>query len=261
MRYLDAKESHKRILASQALLLEETTSKEKFQHVRALLTGINPQLDSALERCAEGISTLDKLVKGDVLSLSAENLPENTEEEKKRKKAILFFVGSWNKLKSEVARVEKELASAEKSGTPGEKANAWRKIFNFAKGPLGLITIAAVGIVLTMQAVSVQIVIKNEGCGTLTPGAAIPFSMPGLSIPKEIANGGAAIATVPGLTITVDATQQGSIRAEALNYGMDFDLPSNVHDIHLDGESLLGKETIVRLSDMKEHELVLTCGR
>ena len=66
---------------------------------------------------------------------------------------------------------------------------------------------------------------------------------------------------MPGLTITVDATQQGSIRAEALNYGMDFDLPSNVHDIQLGGQSLLGKETIVRLSDMKEHELVLTCGR
>src|SRR3989344_1543301 len=158
MRYLDAKESHKRIIAAQALLLEQTTSKEKFEHVRTLLTGINPQLDSALERCAEGISMLDKLVKGDVISLTAENLSENTEEEKRRKRMLLLFIQGWKDLKNEVARVEKEL-SQDSSPTSGERASAWGRVLGVAKGPLGIITLVAVGIVVAMQAISVEVVI------------------------------------------------------------------------------------------------------
>lgn len=223
--------------------------------------GINPQLDAALERCAEGLSTLDKAFHGDVISLTADNLPENTEEEKKRKKFILFFVGSWNKLKNEVARVEKELAAADNAPTTGEKLSGWRRIINFAKGPFGIITIVAVGIVLTMQAVSVRVTIANDGCGTMNPNVKLPFSMPGLSLPKEpIPSGGSAIATVPGLTVTVDATQAGTIKATTLGYPMDFHPSGDMRDIQFDGASLLGKETVVRLSDKKEHELTLVCG-
>lgn len=255
------KEAHKRLIAAQTLLLEPTTSKEKFVHIRTLLKGINPQLDGVLERCAQELSTLDKMMAGDVVSLTAENLPEYTEEHKRRKKAILFFLGTWNKLKGEVARVESELAAADSVGTTGEKVSHWRRIFNFAKGPLGIVTIAAVGIVLTMQTVAVQITIKNQGCSTMTPSASLPFAIPGLSLPTEpIENGDSTIATIPGLTFTIDGTQRGVITAQALTFSMGFQFSESVQDVRLDGTSLLDKKTVAHLSEKKEHELVFVCG-
>jgi len=262
MHYRDFKVALKGIIAAQSLLLEPTTSKEKFAHIHTLLKGIDPRLDSVLESCAHGISTIDKAIHGDVISLTADNLPEYTEEDKRRKKAILFFLVSWNKLKAEVARVEKELSAAQSAETGGGKMSGWRRVINFAKGPFGIITIAAVGIVLTMQAVSVKVTITNQGCDTITPNVPLPFALPGLSLPKDpIPSGSSAVARVPGLTITVDATQQGSISAQALGYSMDFQLSSDVRDIQLDGASLLDKKTVVRLSDKKEHELTVVCER
>ncbi|OGG49891.1 hypothetical protein A2763_01765 [Candidatus Kaiserbacteria bacterium RIFCSPHIGHO2_01_FULL_54_36] len=259
MPYSNVAGTHTKIIAAQTLLLEPTTSKEKFAHIHTLLKGINPQLDTALERCADGLATLDKVLHGDVISLSADNLPEQTEEEKRRKRALVLFLGSWNKLKGEVARVEKELAAAESAGTTEARVSGWRKIGNFAKGPFGIITIVAVAIVLTMQAVSVKVTITNQGCDTIVPDVPLPFSLPGLSLPKEpIPSGGSASATVPGLTVTVDATQSGTLTATTLGYSMDFEL-SGMDDVQFDGATLLGKETTIRLSEKKEHELVLAC--
>src|SRR3989338_1184921 len=260
MRYKDYTDALKGVVAVQSLLLEPTTSKEKFAHIQTLLKGIDPRLDNALLRCGEGFSTLDKLFRADVISLTADNLPEETEEEKRRKRAMVLFLGTWNKLKSEVARVEKELTAANSAETGLEKVSHWRRIFNFAKGPFGIITIAAVGIVLTMQAVAVDVVIKNQGCDTITPSASLPFAMPGLSLPKEpIERGGSAIATVPGLTLTIDGTQPNALIAQALTLSMNFQLSGNVQDVQLDGVTLLGKRTVVRLSEKGEHELKIIC--
>jgi hypothetical protein len=243
-------------------LLEPTTSREKFAHIRTLLYGINPQLDSALERAARELSTLDKVLGGDVISLTAENLPEQTDEQKRRKKAVVFFVGNWNTLKSEVARVEKELAAAKQADTPEGKVSHVKKIFNFAKGPLGITTIVAVGIVLTMQTVAVEVTIKNQGCSPMTPSGSLPIPLPGLSLPKEpIENGGSAVATIPGLTFTIDGTQRSSLNAKALGFSMGFQLSGSMQDVRLDGVSLLGKTTVARLSEKNEHELVFVCGR
>lgn len=260
MSFKSSADGHKRFIAASALLLEPTTSREKFEQIRTLVKGAHPQLDSVLERCGKELSTFDKFLAGDVISLTAENLPETTEEEKKRKKALVFFIGSWNTLKKEIARVEKELAAAESSGG-AESATHWRRIFNFAKGPFGIITMAAIGIVITMQAVSVRVTIHNDGCDTMNPNIKLPFSMPGLSLPKEpIPSGGSAVATVPGLTVTVDATRSSTIKATALGYSVAFDLSGSVDDVQLDGASLLGKETVVRLSEQKAHELRVVCA-
>ena len=89
---MDDKATHKKVAAAQMLLLEPTTSIEKFAHVRTLLTGINPALDDALESCGRELSTISKMLGLDVISLTAENLPEHTDEHKRRKKAILFFL-------------------------------------------------------------------------------------------------------------------------------------------------------------------------
>src|SRR3989344_4557189 len=248
MVYTDAAGVHKRFIAAQALLLEPTTSREKFELIRTLVKGANPQLDNVLDRCAKELSTFDKFLAGDVVSFSAENLPENTEEEKKRKKALVFFIGSWNTLKKEVARVQKELAAAESAETGGESpptgGTHWRRIFNFAKGPFGLITIAAVGIVLTAQAVSVKVTIQNQGCDPIVPMVKLPFPLPGLSLPKEpIASGQSAVARIPPLTITIDGTDPGTLKAKALTFSADFPLSGSIDDVVFDGASLLGTET------------------
>src|SRR5262249_1426008 len=155
-----------------------------------LLSGINPKLDRLLATCDTEFSKVEKYYKGAAIELILENLPELTEEQKKRKKLLLLFINSWNQLKGEVKRIEKELDGKRKAKTDLEKKLDWANIFNFAKGPLGIITIVAVGIVLVAQATSVRVIIKNVGCGTMQSPTSFPISLPGLSLPNEIPDNG-----------------------------------------------------------------------
>src|SRR3989344_4631144 len=251
---MDPKQAHKRLFAAKALLLEPTTTREKFSAVRNLIEGINPEIDKALLQVDEAILTVEKVIGGRVIQLGAEHLPENTEEEKKRKRALLFFINTWNKLKSEVVRVTAELEHSEQAQTPAEHVSVWGRIFNIAKSPFGIITIVAVGIVVAMQTTSVEVVIQNQGCGTLQPFASIPFSLPALSPPKApIPNGATATATLPPLPVNTDGTAQGMVTMRALTLTMTIQLPSNIRDVTLNGTSLLGKESKVYLSERQEH--------
>lgn len=135
-------------MAAHRLLTEETTSREKFEAVRALIKGINPQIDKLLAESSKAISNLEKFQKGDFVQLSAESLPEETEEEKKRKRAVLLFIKSWKDLQSEVERVRSEFGKERE--TPSEQASSIGRIVSLAKGPFGIITLAAVVIVGTM---------------------------------------------------------------------------------------------------------------
>ena len=92
MNYQEAK---KRLLAAQALLADETTTREKFNSIRTLIHGINPKIDKTLAKCEEELSTLEKLHNVAVIELTLEHLPEITEKQKKQKKAILFFINTW----------------------------------------------------------------------------------------------------------------------------------------------------------------------
>ena len=103
---MNSREARKRLQAAQTLLLELSTTREKFTAIRNLINGIHPKIDSALHQCDEHLSTWDKIESGDVIHLTADHLPENTEEEKRRKKFLLLFIKSWKDLKGEVARVE-----------------------------------------------------------------------------------------------------------------------------------------------------------
>ena len=257
---MNHREAHKRLLAAQKLLLGPSTTREKFNSICALIQGINPAVDNVLAECQRQLSTLDKLQDGDVIGLSAEHLPENTEEEKKRKKWLLLFIHSWKQLKSEVARVEQEMHDASNAQTTGGKTSHWGKIFGAAKGPLGIITVLAVGVAV-MHQTSVEIAIQNKGCATMYPSGSIPFSLPGLSLPKEpIPSGGSAVATLPGLTVNVDGTASGAVSLKVLTYSLTFQLPSNIEDVTMDGASLLGKVTEVHLSEKDKHTLTLICS-
>lgn len=137
-------DSRKRLEEANKLLVENSTSGEKLESLSAILKGLNPKLDKALQSCAENFSQIENLQSGDVISLTAQSIPENTEEEKKRKKAILAFIRTWKDLKEEVARVKSEL---ENNQGPQQQAQGAGRIITFAKGPFGLITLAAVLIV------------------------------------------------------------------------------------------------------------------
>lgn len=257
MDYGDAK---KRLLAAQALLLEPSSSLDKFGSVKTLIKGIRPELDEFLDRCDKDLSTVQKILGRDVLSLSTENLPENTEEQKKRKKAVLFFWKTWNSLKGEVERVQAEMNSANSAQDGVVKSSHWGRIFNFAKGPFGIVTIAAVAIVTTTSATSVQITIHNQGCATMVPSSSMPFPLPGISFPKDpIPSGGSGAASIPGLPITIDGSKSGKLSISSLKLNMDFEL-GDISDMTFDDVHLLGKTTHINLSEKKQHDLVFICS-
>lgn len=135
-----AQASHEKINAAYNLLQEDVLSLAAFSQVVTLLKGIHPTLDKKLAISSELLEKLQKVQNGDVISLSADLLPEETEKEKKRKKALIFFINSLNNLKSEMKRVEKELQTDNSPQTFG-------KIVYGAKGPFGIITLIAVIIV------------------------------------------------------------------------------------------------------------------
>ncbi len=257
MNYYEAK---KKILAANALLAQETTTREKFGSICTLTKGIHPTIDKTLIRAEEQLCKVEKYIKGEVIQLSLEHLPEDTEEQKKRKKALLFFLNTWNQLKGEIKRVEKELDASHKEHTASQKQSHWTKIFQFAKGPFGVVTIVAIGILLVLQSTSVSVVIKNNGCETIPAPAFLPIPLPGFSLPKNpIPNNGSAIATVPPLTVTVNGMQPGTLTVHMLGITLPYQVPGNIRDITLNDTSLIGKETKVTLSERKQHILTFNC--
>ena len=254
------RDAHKRILTVQKLLLEPTTTREKVRAVRTLIKGIRPELDQALSALEREFSIVEKALEGDVVTLAAERLPETTEEEKKRKKALLFFVNYWNKLKGEVARVEAELAAAGESNDQSQKQSHWGTILKHSVGPLGVITAVAVGLVL-LKTTSVEVFIQNDGCGTMKVANSLPVPIPGFSLPDApIPDGGSSTAALPPVTVHIDGTGVGALNLKTFNFEITFDLPNNISDVTLDGTSLLGTETEVRLGERDEHLLTLTCS-
>lgn len=257
---MDLRASHKRLLAAKALLAESTTTREKFTHIRHLIEGVHPKLDDLLKEVDQHIGTVEKVIGGDVIHLTAEHLPEETEEQKKRKRALLLFINTWKKLQGEVARVAAELEAGKDAQTPGEHVSVWAKVFNVIKNPFSIVTIVAVGAVVGLQAASVKIDIQNQGCGTFEVAGSMPFSIPGLSLPTEpIPNNGSATAELPGLTVEVDGTSKSALTMRFLTFTMSFGLPSSIRDVTLNGTSLLGKKSSVALSEHEEHILILSC--
>lgn len=135
-----------RIEATHKLITEDLPSRQKFESIRTLIKGINPRLDELLETCSKTLTDYEKLQQGKVVDLTLENLPEHTEEDKKRKKALLLFLNSWRDLKTEIERVKLELNFKEKSTS--QQLTGVAKLVKFAKGPFGILTIVAVIIII-----------------------------------------------------------------------------------------------------------------
>lgn len=254
---IEMKDIKERFEAVEDIFSGSSTTIERLRSVKTLLEGVHPKLDLHLEKYEHHLTVLEQLEGGDHVELLAtETLPENTEEEKKRKKALLLFLRSWKDLQGEMERVEKEMQDAQASG--GSTGTMWGNILRKAKGPLFLVTAIAVGVAL-LKTTSVDILIQNDGCSPLEAKSSIPVNIPGLSLPNtSIVSGSSATATIPPLTLTVDGSSRGSLKLTVLTFSMSFDL-SGADDIIFDGTSLVGAQTSIALSAKKEHMLVIRC--
>lgn len=136
---------HEKMMAAYELLGQGSISVAALENVRTLVKGIHPGIDEKLSVCSKTLDTLLKIQGADVITLSAEQLPEETDKQKKRKKMILFFIHSLKDLQSEIKRVDTEMSIQQDA--------SWRagRILKFAKGPFGLITLAAIVIVIGMS--------------------------------------------------------------------------------------------------------------
>lgn len=265
--YLDPKTNKEKIDAALQLLLEDTTTIAKFEKIRTLIKGINPGIDKHLESCSKLIKNIKNLQKGDVIELTAGALPEQTEEQKKRKKAILFFISSWKSLKGEVARLQKLYGSQNAGGgdsVQSQLATAG-KVVATSKGPFGLITALAVMIVgvgavfAYLNSAAVSITIKNQGCSPITPVVKLPVSIPGIKLPTDtISSGGQAVASIPPFTVNVDGTRNESVVITVLKFTMEYNL-GGYSNLIFDNQSLVGKNTTLNLGSSKTHELILRC--
>lgn len=255
---MDYAESKRRLDAAYALISAPSTSKAKIEALIKLLKGINPVLDQKLGQVVKELTHLEKIQQGEVIELIADGLPENTEEDKRRKKALLWFLKFWGQLKNEVKRVQAEFAGQTGETTLKKSASSWSKIFYAAKGPLGLITVLAIGLVY-LQSKSVSITIQNQGCRSVNPVVSVPVRLPGLSFPdKPITDGASATVVMPPLNLTV-IEETGALKLRTLGFTLQFNLASGT-DIVFDETSLLGRQTSVRLGERDTHTLEIRCS-
>lgn len=186
----------------------------------------------------------------EVIDLTLKHLPADTPENKKRKKVLLLFFTTWKDLKSEVNRVAKEL-NQENSNTSHMSSGLLAHIGSIiwgAKGPLGIITVVAIGVV-ALNSLSATIIIKNEGRETLMPTNYIPIPLPGLDLPHNpIKDGGQAKAKLPPIGFTVDASSTDTIKLQAFGLDLHFDFGRQTIHFLFDQSPLLGKVTQIKLS-------------
>jgi hypothetical protein len=139
----------------------------------------------------------------------------------------------------------------------------WAKIMAGAKGPIAIITIAALvvaGAALALDQTAVTITIQNEGCPTLYAGQS-GVSMPGLSLPSEpIVSGTSATVTTPPFSLTADGTGTSALVLSSVGLSYTIELSNAVSDILFNGESLLGTITTIDLGLKDTHALVLVCN-
>ena len=150
---------HKKVKAAGRLLTQDKIDYKTFKELKTLLKGISPKADKALAECDKHYSKLKKYQKGDVIQLTVENLPEETDKDKKRKKALLLFLKYYKQLMAEVNRLHTEYHK-DKPQNLSEKIETSGRILSRVKGPFGLVTLGAVvivgGIILYNKSVSKQ---------------------------------------------------------------------------------------------------------
>lgn len=258
---MDYKNIEKRLQAAQAILQADTLDLSTFESLRTLLAGIHPRIDTSLASLGKSIKHIDLFQKGEALELTLEGLPQQTEKDKKRKKAILLFFKFWKDLKSETTRVQKEFQKDQNDTHRGHTQSTIGRILKTAKGPLGLLTLIAVGLVL-LQTSAVTITLKNNSnCDVIRPITSLPIQIPGLKIPNQpIPAGSQATITLPAVQVTVDARSPNIINLIFWGKNISFKLETSDIRLVFDGTILNNTATVIDLGTSKEHTLEVFCN-
>lgn len=119
------------------------------------------------------------------------------------------------------------------------------------------IVVVAVAAFLVIQNLPVQVLIRNQGCETISLGASV--NLPGAALPREIPKNGEASATLPRVTITIAAKTDGAIQMGIANTPAQFSFATSARRIELDGVNLIGQTKTVNLGDGSSHVLVINC--
>ena len=132
---------------------------------------------------------------------------------------LLIFIRRYKDLQNEVVRVQSKCSYTVQRVVRGQM---FRSGENIERGERSTRrhTIIAIGIA-AMSATSVDVTIKNNGCGTMYANSSIPISIPGLSLPTDpIPSGGSAQATIPPFSFNVDGTAPGALTLSSI--GLNF---------------------------------------
>lgn len=244
------------------LLLESTTTFEKIEKIKTLISGINPKLDREVDKMMAAFNHLKAAVDTNIVHLVGHTLPEGTEQQKKHKKALLLFLASWKSLKSEVKRVKGYYEDLSADSSYGHHAGTAAKTVVFAKGAFGVITglaVLAVGAYFLYQKSFTAVTIENEGCPPIAVPGKLPISIPGLKLPEEPITGDKpGAASLPSLTVSVGESSR-VLTVTALGQTGSYTLPARTVDVIFDGTSLVGKTTIIKLKSARSHQLVIKC--
>jgi len=136
-----------RIRSGYQLLEAKNFSYTSFQDTRKLIAGLNPAIDQKLSAVSKVWQEVRKYKKDNLSQTMLKSLPEDTKEDKKRKKLLLLLFKNYRSLKSEVNRVQKELNKAQYSADSRQTMQSTSKLISTAKGPWGIITLTAAIIV------------------------------------------------------------------------------------------------------------------
>ncbi|HCC32190.1 MAG TPA: hypothetical protein DEQ03_19395 [Marinilabiliales bacterium] len=235
------------------LLCEDSTALVKVEKALSLVKGISPKAEKYLSSSIEIIAKINKISEGAVVELSAQNLPEQTKTQKHRKKLILLLITNLKDFKSEISRLQ-ALQTTSAVGTT--------KILATLKGPLGLVTVVAAVVVVGVKLIDTKttsITISNFGCRPIPPLTEKSISLPGLKLPDStIASGGSDTLSIPTLPLSVSLSP-GSVTLSSIGLNRQFSIPLEYKDVVFDGQSLMNRQTDLKLSSSKTHRLELRC--
>jgi hypothetical protein len=122
--------------------------------------------------------------------------------------------------------------------------------------------VAAITVAANVTAVNVHII--NQGCQPVDlNGLPLPSTLLGLAgvrLPAApIEDGQMGVATLPPVTLHVDARDPTSAALEVIGIVLPRANLSTVDEISFDGKPVLGRQASFDLGGSKEHELLIAC--
>ena len=112
----DYKEIHKRLTTATAVFSDSSSTIDRARAAVSLLVGISPRTDALCTECLRHLDTIGHIERGELTEIGVHALSEETEDQKRRKKALLLLLKGWKDLQAEVARYSRNFRTKNKAG-------------------------------------------------------------------------------------------------------------------------------------------------